>query len=406
MAPTHETLTETEPHSEVNPEEVHESFAAVPSGGVHVEPEAILPEAPRNGFMPEESPTHPATAEEAARAARKLEKKELKAHKSAKKKEAKSKLKEKKSSAKVLAAAFPMVELIDEQVRTSIPPELVAKVKGAKSKKHIISSNYPYQKQMKEAKYLEEIELLQIELVKMQAWVKEVGERIVMIFEGRDAAGKGGTIQRFTENLNPRGARVVALSKPSDTERGQWYFQRYVENLPTKGEIVFFDRSWYNRGGVEHVMGFCTPHEYLEFMRQTPEFERMIVRSGIRFYKFWFSVSREEQLRRFLGRAQDPLKQWKLSPMDVESLGRWDAYTKAKEAMLFYTDTADAPWTIVRSDDKNRARLNAIKYILHTIPYVGKDTDVVTAPDPHIIGSAKAIYEHGENSHAHVAAHH
>ncbi|MGD0619029.1 MAG: polyphosphate kinase 2 [Bryobacteraceae bacterium] len=299
-----------------------------------------------------------------------------------------------------------MVELIDEQVRTSIPPELVARVKEAKSKKHIISSTYPYPKQMKKAHYLEEIELLQIELVKMQAWVKEVGERLVLIFEGRDAAGKGGTIQRFTENLNPRGAKVVALAKPSDTERGQWYFQRYIENLPTKGEIVFFDRSWYNRGGVEHVMGFCTPHEYLEFMRQTPEFERMMVRSGIRFYKFWFSVSREEQLRRFLGRAQDPLKQWKLSPMDVESLGRWEAYTKAKEAMLFYTDTADAPWTIVRSDDKNRARLNAIKHILHTIPYSGKDTDVVNAPDPHIIGSAKAIYEHGENTHSHTPPHH
>ena len=282
--------------------------------------------------------------------------------------------------AKPPSGPFPMVELIDEQVRTSIPEELVAKVKGAKSKKHIISSNYPYPKQMKKSEYLEEIELLQIELVKMQAWVKEVGERIVLIFEGRDAAGKGGTIQRFTENLNPRGAKVVALAKPSDTERGQWYFQRYIEKLPTKGEIVFFDRSWYNRAGVEHVMGFCTPHEYLEFMRQTPEFERMMVRSGIRFYKFWFSVSREEQLRRFLGRAQDPLKQWKLSPMDVESLGRWEAYTKAKEAMLFYTDTADAPWTIVRSDDKNRARLNAIKHILHTIPYAGKDTDVVYCP--------------------------
>jgi len=248
--------------------------------------------------------------------------------------------------------------------------------------------------------------LLQIELVKMQAWVKEVGERVVLIFEGRDAAGKGGTIQRFTENLNPRGAKVVALAKPSDTERGQWYFQRYIEKLPTKGEIVFFDRSWYNRAGVEHVMGFCTPHEYLEFMRQTPEFERMMVRSGIRFYKFWFSVSREEQLRRFLGRARDPLKQWKLSPMDVESLGRWDSYTKAKEAMLFYTDTADAPWTIVRSDDKKRARLNAIMHILHTIPYGGKDMEIVTAPDPHIVGSAKAIYEHGERTNSHAAAHH
>ena len=348
----------------------------------------------------------PATPEALEEAARKQEKKLKKALKKAEKKKLKSKLKEKKSSTKALAGTFPMVALIDEQVRTSIPEELVAKVKQAKSKKHIISPTYPYPKQMKNSEYLEEIELLQIELVKMQAWVKEAGERIVLIFEGRDAAGKGGTIQRFTENLNPRGAKVVALAKPSDTERGQWYFQRYIENLPTKGEIVFFDRSWYNRAGVEHVMGFCTPHEYLEFMRQTPEFERMMVRSGIRFYKFWFSVGREEQLRRFLGRAQDPLKQWKLSPMDVESLGRWDAYTKAKEAMLFYTDTADAPWTIVRSDDKNRARLNAMKHILHTIPYAGKDTDVVTAPDVLIVGSAKAIYERGENSQSHSPADH
>jgi polyphosphate kinase 2 len=313
-------------------------------------------------------------------------------------------MKEKKSSLKAEASSFPMVELIDEQVRTSIPKELIEKVKKAKSKKHIISANYPYPKQLKNGKYLEEVELLQIQLVKMQAWVKEVGERVVVLFEGRDAAGKGGTIQRFTENLNPRGAKVVALAKPSDTERGQWYFQRYIERLPTKGEIVFFDRSWYNRAGVEHVMGFCTPHEYLEFMRQTPEFERMMVRSGIRLYKFWFSVSREEQLRRFLGRAKDPLKQWKLSPMDVESLGRWDAYTKAKEAMLFYTDTADAPWTIVRSDDKKRARLNAIKHILYTIPYAGKDKDIVTPPDPHVVGSAKAIYELGENPHPHAPA--
>jgi polyphosphate kinase 2 len=340
------------------------------------------------------------------KAARKQDKKELKAQQKAEKKRLKKKLKKKKDANKATAGSFPMIELIDEQVRTGIPHELVAKVKDAKSKKHIISSNYPYQKQMKTANYEEEMELLQIELVKMQTWVQKAGERIVLLFEGRDAAGKGGTIQRFTENLNPRGAKVVALAKPSDTERGQWYYQRYIEKLPTKGEIVFFDRSWYNRGGVEHVMGFCSPHEYLEFMRQTPEFERMMVRSGIRLYKFWFSVSREEQLRRFLGRAKDPLKQWKLSPMDVESLGRWDSYTKAKEAMLFYTDTADAPWTIVRSDDKKRARLNAIKYILHGIPYDGKDTDVVTAPDPHIVGSAKAIYEHGEHPHAHATADH
>jgi polyphosphate kinase 2 len=394
------------------PEEPHDGFAAVASAESPVIHETAPPEVAQNhvaqnhldAVMPVEFPAGPGPSDDAARAARKLEKK--KAKKAAEKKKLQSTLKEKKSSAKAAAVTFPMVELIDEQVRTSIPKDLVAKVKGAKSKKHIISSNYPYPQVMKKSAYLEEIELLQIELVKMQAWVKEVGERIVLIFEGRDAAGKGGTIQRFTENLNPRGAKVVALAKPSDTERGQWYFQRYIENLPTKGEIVFFDRSWYNRAGVEHVMGFCTPHEYLEFMRQTPEFERMMVRSGIRFYKFWFSVSREEQLRRFLGRAQDPLKQWKLSPMDVESLGRWEAYTKAKEAMLFYTDTADAPWTIVRSDDKSRARLNAIKHILHTIPYAGKDKDIVNAPDPHIVGSAKAIYEHGENSNSHAAAHH
>lgn len=305
----------------------------------------------------------------------------------------------KASKSKPAGASFPMVAIIDEQVRTSIPQELIDRVKQAKSKKDIISSTYPYERVMKSSDYEEEVKLLHIELVKMQAWVKETGERVVLIFEGRDAAGKGGSIKTFTENLNPRGARVVALVKPSDTERGQWYFQRYVQRLPTSGEIVFFDRSWYNRAGVEHVMGFCSPHDYLEFMRQAPEFERMMVRSGIRLFKFWFSVSRAEQLRRFLGRAQDPLKQWKLSPMDVESLGRWDEYTKAKEAMLFYTDTADAPWTIVRSDDKKRARLHAMKFLLSSIPYEGKDEALVNTLDPLVVGSAESIYEHGEKVH-------
>jgi polyphosphate kinase 2 len=323
---------------------------------------------------------------EAKKKAKKAEKKRLKAER-----------KGKWTKAKTFANAFPMVDLIAEQVRTSIPKELVHRVKSAEGKKKkIISSTYPYPKRMKSEDYESEVELLEIELVKMQAWVKEAGDRIVMLFEGRDAAGKGGTIKRFTENLNPRGARVVALTKPSESERGQWYFQRYTEMLPTAGEIVFFDRSWYNRAGVEHVMGFCSPHQYLEFMRQAPEFERMLVRSGIRLFKFWFSVSREEQLRRFLDRAADPLKQWKLSPMDVESLGRWDAYTKAKEDMLFYTDTADAPWTIVRSDDKNRARLHAMRHILHTIPYAGKDESVVHPPDSLVVGSARTIYEKGE----------
>jgi polyphosphate kinase 2 len=280
-----------------------------------------------------------------------------------------------------------MVSVIAEQVRTSIPPELVKRVKRARRSKQIISSIYPYERMMKASAYHREIELLQIELVKMQTWVKETGDRIMMVFEGRDAAGKGGTIKRFTENLNPRGARVVALAKPTETERGQWYFQRYVEQMPTKGEIVF----------LEHVMGFCNPPEYLEFMRQAPEFERMLVRSGIRLFKFWFSVSREEQLRRFTSRAKDPIKQWKLSSMDVESLGRWDEYTRAKEAMLFYTDTADSPWTIVRSDDKKRARLNSIRFLLQSIPYSGKDMALVDNLDPLILGSAKEIYETGEH---------
>jgi len=242
MTPMTETLPDTELHLEaMAPEETNGSFAPAPF---------LEPAIADGADVPDE-----------VRQALKLEKKRLKALKKEGKK--KLKLKEKKTAAKSEAVTFPMVQLIDEQVRTSIPPELVARVKAVKSKKTIISSNYPYAKVMKEEDYLEEIELLQIELVKMQAWVKEVGERIVLIFEGRDAAGKGGTIQRFTENLNPRGAKVVALAKPSDTERGQWYFQRYIEKLPTKGEIVFFDRSWYNRAGVEHVMGFCTPHEYL-----------------------------------------------------------------------------------------------------------------------------------------------
>jgi polyphosphate kinase 2 len=291
---------------------------------------------------------------------------------------------------------FPMVEIIDEQIRTSIPNELVGRVKKAKSKRAIISSVYPYEEMMPKPEYDKVIELLQIELVKMQTWVQHSDEKIVIVFEGRDAAGKGGTIKRFVENLNPRCARIVALAKPTEKEKGQWYFQRYVEKLPTNGEIAFFDRSWYNRAGVEHVMGFCTPHEYLEFMRQAPEFERMMVRSGIRFFKFWFSVSREEQLRRFLYRAKDPLKQWKLSPMDVESLGRWEEYTKAKEAMLFYTDTADCPWHVVRSDDKKRARINAIKFLLQSVPYEGRNDELVKNFDPLIVGSAKDIYEIGE----------
>jgi polyphosphate kinase 2 len=255
---------------------------------------------------------------------------------------------------------------------------------------------YPYKNLMSRKNYEKQKYQLQVELLKLQAWVKETGQRIVILFEGRDAAGKGGTIKRFMEHLNPRGASVVALEKPSEVERGQWYFQRYIQHLPTAGEIVMFDRSWYNRAGVEHVMGFCTADEYAEFMRQCPEFERTLVRSGIFLIKFWFSVSRAEQRRRFKERENHPLKQWKLSPIDMASLDKWDEYTKAKEAMFFYTDTADAPWTVVKSDCKKRARLNAMRYVLHKIPYVNKDLSHIGLLDPLLVGRANVVYEKGE----------
>jgi polyphosphate kinase 2 len=232
---------------------------------------------------------------------------------------------------------------------------------------------------------------LQAELLKVQIWAQETGQKFVILMEGRDAAGKGGTIKRFMEHLNPRYARTVALSKPSDAEKGQWFFQRYIQHLPTSGEMVFYDRSWYNRAGVERVMGFCSPSEYLEFMRQAPEFERMLVRSGIRLYKYWFSVTREEQLARFKARETDPLKMWKLSPIDKASLDKWDDYTEAKEAMFFYTDTADAPWVIVKSNDKKRARLNCMKNFLSTIDYPGKDHAVIGTPDPLIVGRPSQV---------------
>ncbi len=259
------------------------------------------------------------------------------------------------------------------------------------------SGKYPYDTRLRTKEYEEHVIPLQTELLKVQAWVKQTGERIVMIFEGRDAAGKGGTIKRFTEHLNPRGARVVALEKPTEREKTQWYFQRYINHLPSGGEIVFFDRSWYNRAGVERVMNFCTANEYLEFMRECPDIERMLVRSGIRLYKYWFSVTREEQARRFASRAHDPLKQWKLSPIDKASLDKWDAYTEAKEAMFFYTDTADAPWTIVKSDDKKRARLNCMQHFLSTLDYPDKDRHVVRGPDPLIVGSSAHVIGRDEH---------
>ena len=252
---------------------------------------------------------------------------------------------------------------------------------------------YPYRTRIRRAVYERHKEELQVELLKVQNWVKMTGQKIVVICEGRDAAGKGGTIKRFMEHLNPRAARVVALEKPTEHETGQWYFQRYVAHLPTKGEMVFFDRSWYNRAGVERVMGFCDSLEYLEFMRQAPEFERMLVRSGIRLFKYWFSVTREEQEARFASRKNDPLKHWKLSPIDEKSQGMWKEYTEAKEAMFFYTDTADAPWTIVKSDDKKRARLNCMQHFLSHLDYPDKDTRVVRAPDPLIVGSGSQVIE-------------
>lgn len=257
---------------------------------------------------------------------------------------------------------------------------------------------YPYKNLLSRKNYERQKYRLQVELLKLQAWVKETGQKVVILFEGRDAAGKGGTIKRFMEHLNPRGAHVIALEKPTEQERGQWYFQRYIQHLPTKGEMVFFDRSWYNRAGVERVMGFCTPQEHLEFMRQTPEFERMLVKSGIRLFKYWFSVSREEQLRRFVSRRDDPLKHWKLSPIDIKSLDMWDDYTEAKNLMFFHTDTADCPWVVIKSDDKKRARLNCMRHFLHSLPYPGKDLHVAVAPDPLLVGSAGDVLARDENT--------
>ena len=258
------------------------------------------------------------------------------------------------------------------------------------------SGEYPYRNLLSRKSYEKQKYRLQVELLKLQAWVKETGQRLVIVFEGRDAAGKGGTIKRFMEHLNPRGARVVALEKPSEVERGQWYFQRYVQHLPTAGEMVLFDRSWYNRAMVEPVFGFCTDEEYLEFIRQAPEFERNLVRSGIHLIKFWFSVSRKEQRRRFRERKSHPLKHWKLSPVDMASLDKWDEYTRAKESMFFYTDTADSPWTVVKSDCKKRARLNALRYVLHKLPYANKDLEHLGPIDPLLVGRAHVVYERGE----------
>ncbi len=254
------------------------------------------------------------------------------------------------------------------------------------------NGEYPYSDHLKRHLYEQQKAVLQVELLKVQRWVKKTNQKIVVLFEGRDAAGKGGTIKRFMEHLNPRGARVVALEKPTEAERTQWFFQRYISHLPSGGEIVLFDRSWYNRAGVERVMGFCTPMEYLEFMRQCPDLERMLVRSGMHLFKYWFSVTKTAQRMRFDSRRGDPLKQWKLSPVDIESLDKWGDYTEAKEAMFFYTDTADAPWVVVKSDDKKRARLACMRHFLSLLEYDDKDASVVGHPDPLLVTtSTRAI---------------
>ncbi len=255
---------------------------------------------------------------------------------------------------------------------------------------------YPYDERLSRAAYEMDKRLLQIELLKMQEWVKDTGQRVAILFEGRDAAGKGGAIKRFTEHLNPRGTRVVALDKPTETEASQWYFQRYMPHLPSAGEIVLFDRSWYNRAGVERVMGFCTQHEYDRFLEQAPALERMLTGDGVHLFKLWFSVSRGEQRTRFLIRRIDPVRQWKLSPMDIASLDRWKEYTEAKEVMFRHTDTGHAPWTVIKSNDKKRARIETLRFVLSQLDYPNKDREIARDPDPLLVGPASSVYESEE----------
>jgi polyphosphate kinase 2 len=274
---------------------------------------------------------------------------------------------------------------VSSYYRDDAPSDVRDAIAEAK-KSDILSSSYPYDKQMDRDTYRKELDALQVELVKMQAWVRKTGHRVAMIFEGRDAAGKGGTIKRVQENLNPRGARVVALARPSDCEATQWYFQRYISHLPAGGEIVMFDRSWYNRGVVEHVFDFCTPAEREMFFRQALPLEEGLVNDGLKLFKFWLNVGRAEQLRRFLDRERDPLKHWKLSRIDVEGLAKWDDYTAAIRETLTRSHSDVVPWTIVRSDDKRRARIAAIRHVLSAIDYDEKDPDVIGETDTSIIG--------------------
>lgn len=284
----------------------------------------------------------------------------------------------------------PFDGAITKFYETEAPDDIRHAIKNAR-KGDILAQNFPYDEELSSKKYERDIADLQVELVKLQAWVIETGARVAIIFEGRDAAGKGGTIKRFRENLNPRSARVVALSKPSDAEASQWYFQRYTQHLPSGGEIVFFDRSWYNRGVVEHVFGFCTPAQRKRFFAQVNEFEDMLVDDGVHLIKLWLNVGRAEQLRRFLKRESDRLKQWKLSGIDVKGLSKWDAYTDAISETMQKTQTKVAPWTVIRTDDKKRARLSAIRTVLSKIDYTRKDKDVVAQADPKITGGPEIL---------------
>lgn len=261
-------------------------------------------------------------------------------------------------------------------------PKLASRIKGAAMQ----SGHYPYDDKLSRKTYEAELRLLQIELVKVQAWAKDTSARLVLVFEGRDAAGKGGSINAIRAYMNPRSARIAALPKPTEREMGQWYFQRYIQNLPTDGETVLFDRSWYNRGGVEPVMGFCTPEQHQTFLQEAPKFEQMLVDEGIHVFKFWLNIGREMQMKRFHDRRHDPLKQWKLSPMDVASLDKWGDYTAKRNLMLKKTHTVTTPWTIVRSNDKRRARLNTIRHVLSNVDYDGKDWDAIGDVDPLILG--------------------
>jgi len=274
-----------------------------------------------------------------------------------------------------------------------VPQYIVEKVSTSK-RRRLIGPQYPYKTKADREEYEQDKAQLQVELLKLQKWVRDTGERIVMIFEGRDAGGKGGTIKRFMEHMNPRQAHVIALTVPSVREQGQWYFQRYISTLPSKGEIALYDRSWYNRGVVEPVMGFCTPKQHKLFLKQVPVFEKMLVEDGVRLFKFWFSVSREEQFRRFKSRETDILKQWKLSPVDQDGLQRWDDFTKAKNIMFDKTCVDWAPWTVIRSDCKKRARINCMRHVLNSLPYEGKNKKVALPPDPKVLGSVKEMYKY------------